>query len=171
MNDDLLLKGLSIRSKVSTQAEVDRAFADPSLCVQAFEEFSTEQYWGGCWGDETLSPRERTFLTLGMTAAVGRRADFANAVEIALNNGISEAEIRAAVKQIMVWCGIAIGSDCVRTARQTIDRREKARRNSEGYSSNFAERTISSAHGATSAVDANEAVTPYTACQEGIGCD
>jgi 4-carboxymuconolactone decarboxylase len=120
MSDDLLLQGLATRRKLTSQHDVDEAFGDPSLCVQSFEEFTTEQYWGGCWSDETLSHRERSWLNLGLAAATGRQRDFALALQTALRSGITESELRAATKQIVLWCGIAIGSDCVQTAREVL---------------------------------------------------
>jgi 4-carboxymuconolactone decarboxylase len=120
MNDDLLLQGLATRRALSSQRDIDEAFDDANPYVQLFEEFATEQYWGGCWSDETLSHRERSWLSLGMAAATGRHRDFAAAVKTALNSGITESELRAATMQIVLWCGLAIGSDCVRVAREVI---------------------------------------------------
>jgi 4-carboxymuconolactone decarboxylase len=126
MSDDLLLRGLATRRELSSEREVDDAFADPNLCVQMFEEFSTEHYWGGCWSDETLSRRDRSWLCLGIAAATGRTHDFAMAVETALKSGIDEAELRAAIRQIVVCCGTLTGSTCVRTAGEILDREKRA---------------------------------------------
>lgn len=125
MNDDLLLQGLATRRKLSSQQDIDDAFEDPSPWVQLFEEFSTEQYWGACWSDETLSHRERSWLSLGMAAASGQHREFAVAVKTALNSGITESELRAAIRQIVLWCGLAIGAECVKAAREVIDNAER----------------------------------------------
>ena len=45
-----------------------------------FQRLVTEYCWGEVWGDETLSPRERSILTLGMVAALGKMGEFANHV-------------------------------------------------------------------------------------------
>jgi alkylhydroperoxidase/carboxymuconolactone decarboxylase family protein YurZ len=126
MSDDLLLRGLATRRELSSDYEVDAAFADPHPCVQMFEEFSTEHYWGGCWSDETLNHRERSWLCLGIAASTGRSRDFAAAVETALRSGINEPELRAAIRQIVVCCGTSIGSECVRIAREVLNRTKRS---------------------------------------------
>ena len=132
MSDELLLRGLATRRELSSQRDIDDAFEDASPYVQLLEEFTTEQYWGGCWSDPTLSHRERSWLSLGMAAATGRRQDFAAAVKTALNSGITEPELRAAIRQIVVWCGVATGTECVQTAREVLDRAKRAPRADTG---------------------------------------
>ncbi|MFP3554009.1 carboxymuconolactone decarboxylase family protein [Paraburkholderia sp. SIMBA_049] len=126
MSDELMLRGLATRRELSSQRDIDEAFDHPSPCVQQFEEFSTEQYWGGCWSDKTLSHRERSWLSLGMAAATGRHHDFTAALKTALNSGITESELRAAVRQIVVWCGIATGAECVCAAREVLNSGRRA---------------------------------------------
>ncbi|CAE6906121.1 hypothetical protein R69608_03219 [Paraburkholderia nemoris] len=121
MSDDLLLRGLATRRELSSEREVDEAFADPNSCVQMFEEYSTEHYWGGCWSDETLSYRDRSWIYLGIAAATGRSRDFASAVETAIKSGVVEAELRAAIRQIAICCGTSTGSECVRIASEILE--------------------------------------------------
>jgi 4-carboxymuconolactone decarboxylase len=122
MNSELLLQGLAVRREMSSQVQIDEAFADPHICVQSFEEYLTEQYWGECWSDTTLDYRERSLLGLGIAAATGRMADFSMAVETAVKSGISEMELDAALRQIAVTCGISIGAQCVKIASDTLAR-------------------------------------------------
>lgn len=132
MSDDLLLQGLATRRKLTSQQDIDQAFDDSNPGVQLFEEFATEQYWGGCWSDETMSHRERSWLSLGMAAASGRRHDFAAALQTALKSGITESELQAATRQIVLWCGMAIGSECVRTMREVLECAARASTKSSG---------------------------------------
>lgn len=55
-----------------------------------------------------------------MTAVAGSRNHFANAVRIALNSDITEAEIHMTVRQIVVWRRVSDGSECVKIAREAL---------------------------------------------------
>ena len=81
-----------------------------------FQRLATEYCWGEAWGDETLSPRERSILTLGMVAAIGRMGEFAIHVRGARANGLTQNELRAVLVQIAIYCGIPVGADCFQVA-------------------------------------------------------
>jgi hypothetical protein len=57
------------------------------------------------WGDETLSPRERSILTLGMVAGLGKMGEFANHVRGSRVNGLTPNDLRAVLIQISIYCG------------------------------------------------------------------
>ena len=117
--------GLAKRRKVLGEAYVDRALQNVDDFNRDFQRLLTEYCWGETWGDETLAPRERSILNLGMIAALGKMEEFATHVRGALNNGLTPNEIRAALTQIMIYCGAPIGVDCFRVARPIIAEWEK----------------------------------------------
>jgi 4-carboxymuconolactone decarboxylase len=88
--------GLAKRRKVLGDAYVDRALQNVDDFNRDFQRILTEYCWGETWGDETLAPRERSILNLGMIAALGKMEEFATHVRGALNNGLTLNEIRAA---------------------------------------------------------------------------
>ena len=100
-------------------AYVDRALANVDDFNRDFQRLATEYCWGEAWGDETLSPRERSVLTLGMVAALGKMGEFANHFRGALVNGLTPNELRAVLVQIAIYCGIPVGADCFQVG-QTI---------------------------------------------------
>jgi 4-carboxymuconolactone decarboxylase len=112
--------GLAKRKKVLGDAYVDRALANVDDFNRDFQRILTEYCWGETWGDETLKPRERSILNLGMLGALGKMEEFATHVRGALNNGLTPDEIRAALTQIMIYCGAPIGVDCFRVAQPII---------------------------------------------------
>ncbi len=95
---------------------VDRALANTNDFNREFQRLVTEYCWGEVWGEETLSPRERSILTLGMVAALGKMGEFANHVRGAHVNGLTRNELRAELIQIAVYCGIPVGADCFQVA-------------------------------------------------------
>jgi 4-carboxymuconolactone decarboxylase len=120
--------GLAKRRQVLGEAYVDRALAGANDFNRDFQRLLTEYCWGETWGDETLKPRERSILNLGMIAALGKMEEFATHVRGALNNGLTPNEIRAALTQVTIYCGAPIGVDCFRVARPIIAEYETNRK-------------------------------------------
>jgi 4-carboxymuconolactone decarboxylase len=65
-----------------------------------------ENCWSTAWTDLRLSRRERSLLTLGITAAMGRFDEFELHVRGAYNNGVTREELEALAIHIGVYAGI-----------------------------------------------------------------
>lgn len=113
-------RGLTKRRQVLGDAYVDRALAKVDDFNRDFQRLVTEYCWGEAWGDETLSPRERSILTLGLVAAIGKMGEFANHVRGARTNGLTPNELRAVLVQIAIYCGIPVGADCFQVAETIL---------------------------------------------------
>lgn len=120
--------GLEKRRKVLGEAYVDRALQSVDDFNRDFQRIVTQYCWGEAWGDDTLSPRERSILNLGMIAALGKMEEFQTHVRGALTNGLTPNEIRAVLTQIAVYCGIPVGVDCFRVARPVVTEHEKSKK-------------------------------------------
>ncbi|MBI3044917.1 MAG: carboxymuconolactone decarboxylase family protein [Betaproteobacteria bacterium] len=119
--------GLAVRRAVLGDEYVDRAMKNADAFNKPFQEIVSEYCWGLCWTDTTLSRRERSILNLGMIAALGKMHEFELHLRGALRNGLTEEEIRAVLIQIAVYCGIPVGVDCFRVAKQVMaEARQKA---------------------------------------------
>ena len=117
--------GMKMRRKVAGDEYVDKAMANVTDFNRDFQRIVTQYRWGEAWGDDTLTPRERSILNLGMIAALGKMEEFQTHTRGALNNGMTPNEIRAVLTQIAVYCGIPVGVDCFRTAKPIIDAHQK----------------------------------------------
>jgi 4-carboxymuconolactone decarboxylase len=117
--------GMKMRRQVLGDEYVDRAVQNVDDFNRDFQRLLTEYCWGETWGDDTLKPRERSILNLGMIGALGKMDEFATHVRGALNNGLTPNEIRAALTQIMIYCGAPKGVDCFRIARPIIAEYQK----------------------------------------------
>ena len=120
MDKQLLDAGLGVRREVLGDEYVDRAMKNADDFNKPFQEVVSEYCWGLCWSDETLSRRERSILNLGMIAALGKMHEFELHLRGAIRNGLTKEELRAVLIQIAVYCGIPVGVDCFRTAKQVI---------------------------------------------------
>src|SRR5262245_63715809 len=64
MDKDTYDRGLTMRRKVLGADYVDRALKSADDFNRDFQRFVTQYCWGEAWGDDTLSPRERSILNL-----------------------------------------------------------------------------------------------------------
>jgi 4-carboxymuconolactone decarboxylase len=120
MDKKLMDAGLGVRRAVLGDEYVDRAMKNADDFNKPFQEMVSEYCWGLCWTDETLSRRERSILNLGMIAALGKMHEFELHFRAALRNGLTKEELRAVLTQIAVYCGIPVGVDCFRVAKQVL---------------------------------------------------
>lgn len=120
MDKQLMEAGLAARRAVLGDEYVERAMKSADSFNKPFQELVSEYCWGVCWTDDKLSRRERSILNLGMIAALGKMHEFELHFRGALRNGLTEDELRSVLTQIAVYCGIPVGVDCFRTARQVL---------------------------------------------------
>lgn len=118
-------RGLAKRRKVLGDEYVDRALNNVDDFNRDFQRILTQYCWGEAWGDETLTPRERSILNLGMIAALGKMEEFQSHFRGALRNGLTPNELRAVLTQIAIYCGIPVGVDCFRVARPIVEAHRK----------------------------------------------
>src|SRR3546814_15420853 len=110
MDREKFEKVLAIRKEVLGEEWVERSLANLDDFTRDFQEdFITATCWGGVWGREGLTRKQRSLLNLGMLAALGRMHEFDGHVRGALNNGITRIELREALMQIGVYCGAPAG--------------------------------------------------------------
>jgi 4-carboxymuconolactone decarboxylase len=125
MDQETYDRGLSMRRKVLGEEYVDRALKSADDFNRDFQRIVTQYCWGEAWGDNTLTPRERSILNLGMIAALGKMEEFQTHVRGAVRNGLTANEIRAVLTQIAVYCGIPVGVDCFRLAKTVLSEAEE----------------------------------------------
>jgi 4-carboxymuconolactone decarboxylase len=125
MDKRLMDAGLAARREVLGNEYVDRAMNNADEFNKPFQEIVSEYCWGLCWTDKTLSRRERSILNLGMIAALGKMHEFELHLRGAIRNGLTQDELRAVLVQVSVYCGIPVGVDCFRTAKQVLSEMTK----------------------------------------------
>lgn len=118
MDRDLQAKGEKVRRAVLGDAYVDTALANADQFSLPFQDVLNEYCWGQCWTDDSLSLKQRSLLNLGMLAALGRMHEFKTHFRGAIRNGLGDAELRAALIQIAVYCGVPAGVEAFRVARE-----------------------------------------------------
>lgn len=117
MDEDRLAKGLSIRSEVLGADYVARSMAQADDFSRPMQELSSTYCWGEIWARDGLSRRDRSLLNIGMISALNRPHELKLHVKAALRNGLTREEIREALLQVAVYCGIPAGIDSTRIAQ------------------------------------------------------
>jgi 4-carboxymuconolactone decarboxylase len=121
MPDDLYTTGLAIRRRVHGDAHVDAALDRMDDLDRDFQRLVTEYCWGGIWARPGLDTRSRSLLNVGLLAASGRWSQFGDHVRSALRNGVTETELREALMQIGVYCGVPTGMEAFRVVRDVLE--------------------------------------------------
>ena len=126
MNKEKYESGLAGRKKVLGDEYVQRAFENMDDFSREFQEqFVTEYGWGSTWARGILKNRERSILNLGMLAGLGRLTEFETHFRGALNNGITEDEIKEILLQITAYCGVPMGMEVFRVARRVLKEKKE----------------------------------------------
>ena len=120
MNKELFDKGLEIRKSVLGKEFVENAIKNADDFNMPMQELATEYCWGYVWGRPGLDKRTRSFLNLGMIAALNRPHELKIHVKGALRNGLTRQEIMEVFLQVAIYCGVPAGVDSFRQAREVF---------------------------------------------------
>ena len=120
MDKDMYDRGIAMRRKTLGNDYVDRQTANADDCNRDFQRIVTQYCWGEAWGDDTLPPRERSILNLGMIACLGRMHEFEAHFKGALRNGLTPPELAAILRQVAIYCGFPAAVDCHRVAKAVL---------------------------------------------------
>ena len=121
MDEALRKNGEAIRRKVLGDEYVDRAMNGADSFSAPFQDVLNEYCWGTAWTDDGLDLKQRSLLNLGMLAALNRMHEFGIHFRGAIRNRLTDDELRAALTQIAVYCGIPAGVEAFRVARSIRD--------------------------------------------------
>jgi 4-carboxymuconolactone decarboxylase len=112
--------GMKVRREVLGDGYVDRALERTDPQSAEFQEFVTTYCWGEVWTDNRLVRRERSLLVLGITAALGRMAEFEAHTHGALRNGVTPDELASVLKQIAVYAGVPAAVSASHVIRKVV---------------------------------------------------
>jgi 4-carboxymuconolactone decarboxylase len=118
--DELAKQGVQVRREVMGDAFVDRAVANTNEFTAPIQEFVNANAWGTVWTRPGLSRRDRSLLNLGMLSCLNRGTELAGHVRGALNNGLTQDEIREVILQVAVYAGAPAGLEAARIADKVI---------------------------------------------------
>lgn len=114
-------QGLATRKEVLGAAHVERSMAGASDFARPVQELVTEYCWGAVWTRDGLDRRTRSLINLGMLTALNREHELAVHVRAAVTNGCTVDEIREALLQTAVYCGVPAAMQSFRVAERVLE--------------------------------------------------
>lgn len=114
-------KGLKLRKEVLGDAHVNRSMAAADAFTKPVQDLVTEIGWGTFWSRPGLTRKERSLITLGILAALGRSHELTVHVRGAVNNGCTPEEIREALIHVGCYAGFPATLEAVRVAKGALD--------------------------------------------------
>ena len=120
-DDERRAAGMRTRREVLGDAWVDRAVANTTPFTADFQDFITRVAWGDLWQRPGLARRERSMLTLAITAALRHWDEFALHVRAAVRNGLTEAEVAEVLQHAAVYAGVPAANHAFRVAGPVLE--------------------------------------------------
>ncbi len=116
-------RGLEVRKAVLGEAHVERSLqaAQDDPFMLPIQQLATEYGWGAVWSRPGLERKTRSFLSMAFLAAMGKHTEFRTHVRGAVNNGATREEIAEVIIQASLYCGMPVGLECFRLAKEVLD--------------------------------------------------
>ncbi|KID83343.1 4-carboxymuconolactone decarboxylase [Metarhizium guizhouense ARSEF 977] len=114
-------EGIKVRKAVLGSEYVENALSNATPFTRPGQELITEWAWGTVWQRPGLDRKQRSLLTLGLI--IGQKAwlELGLHTRGAINNGVTELEIREAVLHAAVYCGTPSCIEAMIVTQKTIN--------------------------------------------------
>ncbi|WP_311948710.1 alpha/beta fold hydrolase [Halomonas piscis] len=109
--------GLATRKQVLGEAHVARSTANASSLDAPFQQMITRLAWGELWSNEDLTRRERSMITTGILAALGRE-ELTLHLKTAKRIGLSESELRQVLMHVAIYGGVPAANHAFALAKE-----------------------------------------------------
>lgn len=113
-------QGLANRKSVLGAAHVERSLANAGGFSGPWQDFIMRTAWAEVWGDPALPWKTRSLLTLQTMVALNREEEFKLHLRPALHNGVSLAELRAALIQAAVYMGVPAANNAFKWVKDVL---------------------------------------------------
>lgn len=109
--------GLETRKAVLGAEHVERASRSATTLDLPFQRMITRMAWGELWTNPDLTHRERSMITTGILAALGRE-ELVLHLKTARRIGVSEAELRQVLMHVAIYAGVPAANHAFSLAKQ-----------------------------------------------------
>jgi 4-carboxymuconolactone decarboxylase len=113
-------QGTATRRKVLGAAHVDRAEANKTTFDAPFQELITEAAWGHVWSRDTITPRERSMMTLALLAGLGNFEELALHTRATANTGASRDDVMEAMLHVAIYAGVPRANHAIKIIKQVF---------------------------------------------------
>jgi 4-carboxymuconolactone decarboxylase len=87
---------------------------------QEFQDLLTRYAWGEIWARPGLPRKTRSLLTIVMLVALNRPDEFRMHLRAALTNGVTKDEIKEALLQAAIYCGVPAANSAFHAAQEVF---------------------------------------------------
>lgn len=115
--------GMAVRRAVLGDPHVDRAQANLNDFNAEFQNLITRYAWGEIWTRPGLARATRSLMTICMMVALNREEELKLHLRAALNNGVSPDQIKEALLQAAIYCGVPAANSAFAIAQQVLAER------------------------------------------------
>ncbi|MBN7838618.1 4-carboxymuconolactone decarboxylase [Stenotrophomonas maltophilia] len=119
--------GLAVRRQVLGEAHVERSLEARTDFTAEFQEFITRTAWGTVWTREGLPRHTRSLLTIVMMVALGHDEEFKLHIRAARNNGVTPEQIKEALLQAAIYCGVPAANHAFALAKPILEEQASER--------------------------------------------
>ena len=112
--------GMQVRRAVLGDAHVDRAQANRTPFTGDFQDLITRYAWGEIWTRPGLPRHTRSLMTICMMIALNREEELKLHLRAASNNGVTRDEIREALLQAAIYCGVPAANSAFALAQKVF---------------------------------------------------
>ena len=109
-------QGMKVRREVLGNAHVDRANQSANEFTSPFQDLITRYAWGEVWSRPGLTRHTRSLITLAMTIALNREEEFLLHLRGAVNNGVTQEEVRELLIHSAIYCGVPAANHAFKLA-------------------------------------------------------
>jgi 4-carboxymuconolactone decarboxylase len=112
--------GMAVRRAVLGDQHVDRAQANLNDFNAEFQNLITRYAWGEIWTRPGLPRQTRSLMTICMMVALNREEELKMHLRAARNNGVSVDQIKEALLQTAIYCGLPAANAAFAIAQQVF---------------------------------------------------
>lgn len=119
-DENQLQAGMEVRRKVLGDEHVDRAIAATTDLDRDFQQWITENVWGGLWSRDKLSHRDRSLVTIAILAASGNE-ELELHLKAAKNTGATPEEISEVLLHVAAYAGVPAANHALKTMKAVYE--------------------------------------------------
>lgn len=119
--------GMTVRRQVLGDAHVDRAQQNITDLNDEFQNLITRYAWGEIWTRPGLPRHTRSLMTICMMVALNREEELKLHLRAAANNNVSRDEIKEALLQTAIYCGVPAANSAFALAQKVFAEMDEAR--------------------------------------------
>jgi 4-carboxymuconolactone decarboxylase len=118
-------RGMQVRRAVLGDAHVDRAQAKRTSLTEEFQDMITRYAWGEIWTRPGLERHTRSLMVISMMVALNREQELRLHLRAAANNGVTRDEIKEALLQAAIYCGVPAANAAFHAAQEVFEQMDR----------------------------------------------